>query len=109
MALFITKSNFMSGLQCQKRLWLEVREPNRATALAPAQQRIINQGNEVGRYARQQFPDGKLITGNSLDAIQETQQATLSGASCLLKPPSFLMICSFDAIFCAEMLQEIGN
>jgi hypothetical protein len=85
MALFITKSNFMSSLQCQKRLWLEVKEPNRATALAQAQQRIINQGNEVGRYARQQFPGGRLIAGNSLDAIQETQQATLSGASCLFE------------------------
>lgn len=85
MALFITKSNFMSGLQCQKRLWLEVKEPNRATALAPAQQRIINQGNEVGHYARQQFPGGKLITGNSLDPIQETQQAILSRASRLFE------------------------
>lgn len=85
MALFITKSNFMSGLQCQKRLWLEVKEPNRATALAPAQQRIINQGNEVGYYARQQFPDGKLITGNSLDAIRKTQKAILSRASRLFE------------------------
>ena len=61
MAVFLTKTNFMSGLQCHKQLWLEVKEPHRASALTPVQQRLIDQGEEVGQYARQQFPDGQLL------------------------------------------------
>ena len=53
MATILSKANFMSGLQCHKHLWLEVQEPHRATALTPTQQRIVDQGEEVGQYARQ--------------------------------------------------------
>lgn len=75
MAAFLTKSNFMSGLQCHKQLWLEVNESHQATALTPAQQRIIDQGEEVGHYAHQQFLDGQLIEGSGIEAIQPTQNA----------------------------------
>lgn len=75
MAAILSKANFMSGLQCYKQLWLEVQEPHRATALTPAQQRLIDQGNEVGQYARQQFPDGQLIKGSGAEAMQATQKA----------------------------------
>lgn len=90
----LTKSHFMSGLQCHKQLWLEVNEPHRATALTPVQQRIIDQGEEVGQYARQQFPEGQLIKGSGIVAIQATQNAIASGASCL-----FEAAFSFDGLF----------
>ncbi len=88
---YLTKANFMSGLQCQKQLWLTVKEPHRATAPTPAQQRLLEQGNEVGRYARQQFPQGHLIEGNGFEAVQSTQAAIAAGASCL-----------FEATFCFD-------
>ncbi len=85
MATFFTKSNFISGLQCHKRLWLEMKEPHQATALTLAQQRIIGQGEEVGRQARQQLPGGLLIEGSSAEAIQATQQAIRTGVPCLFE------------------------
>jgi hypothetical protein len=94
MAAFLTKSNFMSGLQCLKKLWLEVQEPDQATALSPAQQRIIDQGDEVGQYARQQFPNGQLIVENGNEAIQATQDAIAAGVSCL-----FESAFSFNGLF----------
>jgi len=94
MAAILSKANFMSGLQCHKQLWLEVQKPHRATALTPAQQRIINQGNEVGQYARQQFSDGQLIEGSGTEAMQATQKAIATGATCL-----FEAAFSFDGLF----------
>jgi len=85
MAAFLAKSNFMSGLQCHKQLWLEVQKPHRATVLSPAQQRIIEQGKEVGQYARQQFRSGQLIEKRGIEAIQATQDAIAAGASCLFE------------------------
>lgn len=81
----LTKSHFMSGLQCHKQLWLEVNEPHRATPLTPVQQRIIDQGEEVGEYARRQFLDGQLIEGSGIVAIQASQNAVATGASCLFE------------------------
>ncbi|PSB31015.1 DUF2779 domain-containing protein [Stenomitos frigidus] len=85
MAAFLTKANFMSGLQCHKQLWLQVQEPHRATPLTPVQQRIIDQGEDVGQYARQQFSNGRLIEGNGTEAVQATQKAIAAGATCLFE------------------------
>lgn len=94
MAASLTKSNFMSGLQCHKQLWLTVKEPHRATPPNLAQQRIIDQGGVVGQYARQQFPTGQLIGGNGSEAIQATQTAIAAGATCL-----FEAAFNFDGVF----------
>jgi hypothetical protein len=90
MPSFITKSNFMSGLQCPKRLWFE---KSNVANLSETQQRIIEQGQEVGVFARQYFSDGILIQGRTMEALQATQQVMQTGASCL-----------FEAAFLAEHL-----
>ena len=95
----------MSGLQCHKQLWLEVNEPHRATALTPVQQRIIDQGEEVGEFARRQFPEGQLIKGSGIVAIQATQNAIAAGASCL-----FEAAFSFDGLFVrCDILRKIAS
>ena len=71
-----------------------MRAPDRATALTPAQQRIIDQGAEVGQYARQQFPEGQLIEGSGIETVQATQEAIAAGATCL-----FEAAFSFDNLF----------
>lgn len=83
----------MSGLQCHKQLWLQFKKPHRATKLTQAQQRIIDQGEEVGQYARRLFPEGQLIPANGTEAVQATQEAIAAGASCL-----------FEAAFCFDDL-----
>lgn len=110
MAVSLTKSNFMSGLQCHKQFWLTVKEPHRATPLNLAQQRIIDQGEVVGQYARRQFPTGHLIEGYGSGAIQATQEATLAvtpkaiaaGTTCL-----FEAAFNFDGVFIrCDILQQ---
>lgn len=93
MAPFLTKSNFMSGLQCHKQLWLEVKA-HRATPLNLAQQRIIDQGKLVGQFTRDHFPNGQLIEGSGIEAIKATQAAIASGIPCL-----FEAAFSFEDVF----------
>lgn len=85
MSNFLTKTKYLNGLQCPKRLWIEEFEPNKVTSISTAQQRIIEQGAEVGTYARQHFPDGVLIEGNVTEAARQTQAAIKNGASCLFE------------------------
>ena len=58
----LSKSRYLSGLQCHKQLWWRVHEPE-APELAPSpgQQNLLAQGSEVGARARQQMPGGELI------------------------------------------------
>ena len=49
----ISKSKFMAGCQCLKRLYLQVHQPELAVQPDAADQAIIEQGREVGMFARQ--------------------------------------------------------
>jgi hypothetical protein len=66
--MLITKSKFVAGSQCLKRLYLLFREPELAAQSDDSDQSIINQGREVGLLARQMFPGG--VTVESKDREQ---------------------------------------
>jgi len=74
----LSKSKYLSGLQCEKRLWLEIHKPELAPPPPPGQQRIFDQGTKVGEMATEEFPDGVLIEADYLnipDALKQTEEA----------------------------------
>ena len=60
-ALTLSKSRFMAGLQCLKRLYLETYARHLADPRDPASQAVLDSGTRVGELARQRFPGGVLI------------------------------------------------
>ncbi|MDE2341960.1 MAG: DUF2779 domain-containing protein [Betaproteobacteria bacterium] len=73
MARVLSKSKILSFLQCPKRLWLEVHQPDLIEESASAQQRFAA-GHEVGEVARKLYdPDGK-------GALIDVQTEGFSGA-----------------------------
>jgi hypothetical protein len=93
----LSKSRFLAGLQCPKRLYLEVHHRDLATPTPPATQRIFNTGHEVGNRAQQQFPDGILIEAEYYEkqkALDTTTAAVASGKNALFEP-AFL----YDNVF----------
>ncbi len=57
----ISKSKFLSGLQCEKRLYLELHAPHLATAPDDRQQSMFDMGQEIGILAHRRFPGGVLV------------------------------------------------
>ena len=57
----LTKSRYIAGLQCLRRLWLLVHEPPAYEEPAPGSPLDI--GQEIGRKARLLFPGGVLVGG----------------------------------------------
>ena len=82
----LTKTKILYGHQCQKRLWFHCnlsageRQPFSLSA-----QRLIRQGREVERHAREKFPNGKTVPIDSETALAETQSLMESGADCLFQ------------------------
>lgn len=70
----LSKSKILSGLQCPKRLYLEVHNPELAEE--SDLERVFAIGHEVGEVARQLYPDGKLIEhDDSMSAaLKETRR-----------------------------------
>jgi predicted RecB family nuclease len=72
----ISKSKFVAGCQCVKRLYWQVHEPELAAEPDAADQAIMQQGHEVGMLARQLFPGGVEVDNDGrLDqAIRATRE-----------------------------------
>ena len=57
----LSKSRFMAGLQCLKRLYLECYERELADPIDERQQAIFDTGTGVGELAREMYPNGRLV------------------------------------------------
>lgn len=84
----LSKSRFLAGLQCAKRLYLEIHSPELATPPSPDRQAIMDMGTDVGVVARQYFPQGILVA--------ETHRQI---ASALLRTSELVKDPSVPAIF----------
>src|SRR3989441_3280728 len=61
-SLRLSKSRYLSGLQCHKQLWWRVHEPEAPELTpTPGQQNLFSQGQDVGERARGRIPGGELI------------------------------------------------
>lgn len=74
----LSKSRFLGGLQCLKRLYLECYHRDLADEVGSGQQGLFDSGTAVGELARQRFPNGLLIQEDHLhhsDAVKSTARA----------------------------------
>lgn len=73
----------MAGLQCLKRLYLDVHHRHLADPIDPSQQAVFEIGHVVGGLARQRFPGGTLIEEKYYEQAraESSTRALLSDAS----------------------------
>ena len=69
----LSKSRILDGLQCLKRLYLQVHHPELAEHDPSVEQRF-RAGHEVGAIARSLVPEGRLIEGELDEAIRNTEK-----------------------------------
>ncbi|MDH5693739.1 MAG: Dna2/Cas4 domain-containing protein, partial [Gammaproteobacteria bacterium] len=70
----LSKSKIISGVQCLKKLWLEVNNPQ-VGEVSEAASQLMGSGARVGELARTQFANGILIAEDQSlkDALAQTQ------------------------------------
>ncbi len=101
----LSKSKIISGLQCPKRLYLEVKRPE-LMEVSEDTERIFAQGHAVGEVARDLEENGILIdTGSNLKhALQQTCECIQAG----LTRPLFEATFSHDDILVkADILRPV--
>jgi predicted RecB family nuclease len=73
----LSKSRFVAGVQCLKRLYWQVHSPELAAELDDSTAATLGQGVEVGRLAQQAFPGGVQVEGgheNLTRALRNTRE-----------------------------------
>ena len=88
----LSKSRFIAGLQCLKRLYLDCYHHELADTVEAGQQAVFDTGTAGGELARQRFPKGTLVAEQYHEHYQAVQstQALLSDVSVpVLYEPAF--------------------
>ena len=104
---YISKSLYMTGLQCPKALWLHKHRPELKDEVSPEQQAMFASGAEVGFYAQQLFPGGILVPYGDLSHSQQlamTQSAITHRASTIYEAAF-----SYNDVFVKADILHLGG
>lgn len=71
----LSKSKYLTGLQCPRLVWIEVHEPERLPGTDPVTQYVFDQGRLVGDLAKKLYPEGISIP---IDDFKENISTTLN-------------------------------
>ena len=105
----LSKSRFMAGLQCLKRLYLECHHRDLADPVGLRRQNMFDTGTVVGELARERFPDGRLIREDHLahsQAVRTTEALLADSTAGVLFEPAFTFESSRTRI---DVLNQTGG
>ncbi|MFZ1820085.1 MAG: DUF2779 domain-containing protein, partial [Nitrospira sp.] len=104
----LSKSRYLSGLQCHKRLYLEIHAPALATKPDAATQAILDMGTDLGELARRRFPGGRLVTAGyrqSQEALAQTAELLQDSTVSAIFEGAF----QFDQVLIrVDVLERVG-
>jgi hypothetical protein len=104
---FVSKSKYLSGLQCHKLLWHHYSAKDQIPEVDAATQSIFDQGHIVGEYAKKLFPDGAEV-GKDVNDFE--QVLTLSSKALAFRKPLFeAAFKSNNAYARPDILNPIGK
>lgn len=101
---WLTKTRFMSGRQCHKRLWLEIHEPIES---APDEKLTVINGRAVDRVAQSLNPGVVISRDQGLsEAIAKTATLMNSATAATLHQPAFR---AGDLAVIADVVRPVGK
>lgn len=104
---YISKSKFLSGLQCHKLLWHVYNAKHLIPEADAHQQAIFDQGHEVGELAKQLFPGG-IEVGKGVTDLDET--LALSKQALSQRRPIYEAAFVFNGGYaCADILHPVDR
>ena len=104
---FLSKSKYLSGLQCHKLLWFQYNAKDQIPAFDAQTLAIFDQGHLVGELAKKLYPGGIEIAGaaNDFGKILETSKEALSQR----RPLFEAAFKSGNAFARADILNPVGK
>ena len=109
MTHILSKSTYVKGVQCKKRLYLNKYHKNLKDELTDAQKAIYSQGDKVGELAQNLFPGGIDVTPEKFydfsESIEQTKNAINDGSSVIYEAAF-----QFEGVLCAvDILVRDGS
>jgi hypothetical protein len=106
-APYISKSKYLSGLQCPKLLWSAYNAKHLFPEVDAGQQAVFDQGHDVGAFAKRMFPNGIEIDTAPTDFEGAIR---LTGEKLALRRPLFEATFSANGGYArADILNPVGK
>lgn len=88
----ISKTTFLSFLECPRDVWLRIHRPDQVgkCELSDFELHILEQGNEVEAEARKLFPKAVQITSTEDDAVEDTKKLLAAKTSTIFQATFFV-------------------
>jgi predicted RecB family nuclease len=105
----LSKSRYLSGLQCHLRLWHSCFNRELASEVTPSQQALFDTGHSVGQLATRLFPEGILIREDHLhhqEAVQTTEHVLIDPNVSSIFEAAFLY---HDVRIRVDILKRLDN
>lgn len=100
----ISKSRFVSGMQCEKKLFFDIYRKDLKPVVSEQQEALFSTGNVIGNLARNRFPGGKDASPASYydfsESIEQTKNWISSGVETIYEA-AFLyqdVLCALDIL-----------
>ncbi len=80
----LSKSRLADGLQCLKKVYLSIHQPDLKAEVTEAQQAVFDSGTDIGVEARKTFPGGVLVDREYWDiknALKDTKELIEAGTN----------------------------
>ena len=81
MSQLLSKTKYLTGLQCPRLIWVQINEPEQIPETDPVTQYIVDQAHLVGELAKRLLPDGIDIStedfmgniSNTIDLLKDRE------------------------------------
>ena len=91
MSFFISKTDYVRSLDCDKNLWLQKHKPELFDneVLSEFAERLLEEGKLVDEASRNLFADARFINARGQDAVNQTADAISTKSQDILLQPAF--------------------
>ena len=72
----LSKSKFVSGIQCEKKLWFDFYRKDLKPEIDDQTQAVFNLGHRIGTLAQEMFPNGKDATPENYSNLKPSIENT---------------------------------
>jgi len=106
--MYLSKSDFLKYHTCPSYFWLWIhnRDLIQDKTAEEVRENRFEQGNEVEKYARQLFPDGKLVSSYGEQAQEITQQLIKDGVNIIFQAT---VLTDNSLLAMADILEKDGD
>jgi hypothetical protein len=89
-ARLLSKSKYMSGLQCPKLLWMQFHETESIPSPDASTQHLFDEGHRIGELAKKLYPDGINIPASDFSGNLAQTKILLGQRKTLFEPAFFI-------------------